>query len=115
MDAVKILTEISASFLEIIGIITIVFNALYTISLLLIFSRGEFGSKSFYKQFRHHLGHGILLGLEFLIGADIIRAIAIEPTLTNLAVLAGIVIVRTFLSIALDVEISRKWPWQSEK
>ena len=61
---------------------------------------------------RSGLGRSILLGLEFLVAADIINTVAIEPTLESLAVLAGIVLIRTFLSFSLEVEIEGKWPWQ---
>ena len=62
--------------------------------------------------FRSDLGRSILLGLEFLVAADIINTVAIEPTLDSLAVLAGIVAIRTFLSWSLEVEIEGQWPWQ---
>lgn len=62
--------------------------------------------------FRSSLGRSILLGLEFLVAADIINTVAIEPTLQSLAVLAGIVLIRTFLSFSLEVEIEGRWPWQ---
>ncbi|HZF42234.1 MAG TPA: DUF1622 domain-containing protein [Sphingomonadaceae bacterium] len=62
--------------------------------------------------FRSDLGRSILLGLEFLVAADIINTVAIEPTLESLAVLAGIVAIRTFLSWSLEVEIEGQWPWQ---
>jgi uncharacterized membrane protein len=63
-------------------------------------------------SFRSSLGEAILLGLEFLVAADIINTIAIQPTLSSLAVLAGIVLIRTFLSFSLEVEIKGSWPWQ---
>lgn len=63
-------------------------------------------------EFRSSLGRSILLGLEFLVAADIINTVAIEPTLASLAVLAGIVAIRTFLSFSLEVEIEGRWPWQ---
>jgi uncharacterized membrane protein len=65
-----------------------------------------------YHVYRANLGRAILLGLELLIIADIIRTVTMEPTLTNLAILAGIVLVRTFLSVALEVEIGGTWPWR---
>jgi len=65
-----------------------------------------------YHRYRANLGRAILLGLEILIVADIIRTIAVEPTLDNLAVLALIVLIRTFLSFALEIEIGGQWPWQ---
>jgi uncharacterized membrane protein len=60
---------------------------------------------------RSNLGRAILLGLEFLVAADIIDTVAIEPTLDSVAVLAGIVLIRTFLSWSLEVEIEGRWPW----
>jgi uncharacterized membrane protein len=68
------------------------------------------GSKA-YHDLRARLGRAILLGLEFLVAADIINSVAIEPSLQSLAVLAGIVIIRTFLSFSLEVEIQGRWPW----
>lgn len=65
-----------------------------------------------YHQFRQDLGRGILLGLEFLVASDIIRTVAVEPTLEGVLVLGLIVLVRTFLSMALQVELEGRWPWQ---
>ena len=65
-----------------------------------------------YRELRSTLGRAILLGLELLVAADIINTVAIAPTLESLAVLAGIVLIRTFLSLSLEVEIEGRWPWQ---
>lgn len=65
-----------------------------------------------YHSVRADLGRAILLGLELLVIADIIGTVAIEPTLQNLGVLAVIVAIRTFLSFALELEVSGRWPWQ---
>jgi uncharacterized membrane protein len=67
-----------------------------------------------YRRYRQQLGRSILLGLEFLVAADIIRTVAVTPTLTSIAVLAGIVLIRTFLSFSLELEITGRWPWQSQ-
>lgn len=64
------------------------------------------------RDFRSRLGRSILLGLEFLVAGDIIATVAFEPTLESVAILAGIVAIRTFLSFSLEVEIDGKWPWQ---
>jgi uncharacterized membrane protein len=58
------------------------------------------------------MGRSILTGLELLVAADIIRTVAVEPTLQSVLVLGLIVLIRTFLSISLQVEIEGKWPWQ---
>ena len=67
-----------------------------------------------YHALRADLGRAILLGLEFLVIADIIGTVAIEPTLQNLGVLAVIVAIRTLLSFALELEVSGRWPWQRQ-
>jgi uncharacterized membrane protein len=70
------------------------------------------GFEAGYRSYRADLGRGILLGLELLIAADILKTVVIDPTLNGLAVLGGIVLIRTFLSFSLDVEINGHWPWQ---
>jgi uncharacterized membrane protein len=72
---------------------------------------GEF--EQVYRAYRQGLGRAILLGLEFLVAADIIRTVAVSPTFRSAGVLALIVLIRTFLSMALQVEIDGRWPWQS--
>lgn len=67
---------------------------------------------STYRRFRQDLGRGILLGLELLVAADIIRTVALTPTLEDVLALALIVLIRTFLSFALAVELEGRWPWQ---
>lgn len=71
-------------------------------------------SGAIYVPFRRSLGRSILLGLELLVAADIIRTVALTPTLESVAVLAGIVLIRTFLSFSLELEISGRWPWQKQ-
>lgn len=67
-----------------------------------------------YRQFRTSLARSILLGLEFLVAADIVRTVTIDFTLESLAVLAVLVLIRTFLSFALETEIEGHWPWRRE-
>jgi uncharacterized membrane protein len=66
-----------------------------------------------YRSLRQSIGRGILLGLELLVAGDIIRTVAIAPTFSSLGVLAGIVLIRTFLSFSLEVELTGRWPWQA--
>ncbi|HYI34926.1 MAG TPA: DUF1622 domain-containing protein [Glaciibacter sp.] len=65
-----------------------------------------------YSAYRRWLGRSILLGLELLVAADIIRTVAITPTLDSVVVLGLIVLIRTFLSFSLELEITGRWPWQ---
>lgn len=72
--------------------------------------RGDFPAA--YRLYRQSLGRAILLGLEFLVAGDIIRTVAVSPTFASVGVLAVIVLVRTFLSFSLEVELEGRWPWQ---
>jgi uncharacterized membrane protein len=65
-----------------------------------------------YQRLRQDIGRGILLGLEFLVAADIVRTVAVEPTLDGVLVLGLIVLVRTFLSLSLQVELEGRLPWR---
>ena len=67
-----------------------------------------------YDQYKIHIGRSLLLGLEVLVAADIVKTIAIELTFTSLGLLAGLVVVRTFLSWTLVLEIEGRWPWQRQ-
>ena len=65
-----------------------------------------------YRRFRQQPGQAILLGLELLVAGDIVRTVVASPSLTSVAVLAAIVLIRTFLSFSLEVETTGRWPWQ---
>jgi uncharacterized membrane protein len=65
-----------------------------------------------YRAYRRQVGRSIILGLEFLIAGDIIRTVVIADTLMNIAALALIIVIRTFLSATLHLEIEGRWPWQ---
>lgn len=68
-----------------------------------------------YRSYKHSLGAALLLGLEILVAADVIRTVALEPTLENIISLGLLVLVRTFLSWALMIELEGRWPWQPEQ
>jgi uncharacterized membrane protein len=92
-----------------IGVLVIAGGATFALGRLL-FSRGQLpGTKS--SRFRQDFGGAIVHGLEFLVAGDIIRTVVVAPTLENVAVLAIIVLIRTVLSMALQVEIEGRWPW----
>lgn len=65
-----------------------------------------------YGTYRRRLGQAILLGLELLVAADIVGTVAVEPTLRSVSVLGLIVLVRTFLSMALEIEMEGRLPWR---
>jgi len=94
---------------EAIGVAIIVIGALAAV---VRFVSGRSGAEDRYACLRSDLGRSVLLGLEFLVAADIIGTVAIEPTLDSVIVLGIIVVIRTFLSFSLEAEIEGRWPWQ---
>lgn len=97
---------------EIAGIAVIVGGiAAATVLAAVRYRRGVRGPQGF-RQYRRGVGRAILLGLEFLVAGDIIRTVAVTPTFTSVGVLAAIVLIRTFLSFSLEVELEGRWPWQ---
>jgi uncharacterized membrane protein len=66
-----------------------------------------------YESYKHQLGIALLLGLELLVAADVVRTVALEPSWNNVAVLGLLVLIRTFLSWSLTVEIQGRWPWHT--
>ncbi|MHB9027196.1 MAG: DUF1622 domain-containing protein [Candidatus Latescibacterota bacterium] len=104
--------RISSLALELAGIGVIAFGALLaSLSALFQYYRRK-SVIDIYRGYRRQLSRGILLGLEFLIAADIIRTVAIEPTFKSVGLLAAIVVIRTFLSVTLQMEVTGKWPWE---
>lgn len=77
-----------------------------------LFALRRSGGLDAFREYRQGLGRAILLGLEILVAADIIRTVAVSPTFQSVGVLAVIVLVRTFLSFSLEVELEGRWPWQ---
>lgn len=67
-----------------------------------------------YRTYRQDLGRSIILGLEFLIAGDIIRTVVVADSLENVGILALIILIRTFLSVTLHLEVEGRWPWQPE-
>jgi uncharacterized membrane protein len=96
---------------EVLGIATLVLGlAAALVRAVLALPEGQ-GVENAYRIVRTVFGRSILLGLEFLVAADIIRTVAVQPSLENVAVLGLIVLIRTFLSFSLEVEIDGRWPW----
>ena len=101
--------------IESIGIATITLFAVFALlNAALGLARKEVG-ETIYQGLRQTLGRGILLGLEFLIASDIIYTVAVELTFETIGVLAIVVLIRTFLSLTLEVEMSGRWPWQNKE
>ena len=101
--------------IELIGVAIIAVGALATLAIFVMrFSRAGNRNQAV-ADFRASLGRAILLGLEFLVAADIINTVVVELSLENVASLAIIVLIRTLLSFSLEAEIEGRWPWQRER
>lgn len=111
--------ETAGRYMDVAGVSVMVIGAIVSIPMAL---RGLQPRKlpegaeplSVYRAYRQLLGRSILLGLELLVAADIIRTVAVAPTYESVGVLAIIVLIRTFLSFSLELEITGRWPWQKE-
>lgn len=118
MDFQHIIENVG-KFMDFAGVAVMVIGALVSVPMAL---RGYQPRKlplgaeklTVYRAYRQLLGRSILLGLELLVAADIIRTVAVTPTYESVGVLAIIVLIRTFLSFSLELEITGRWPWQKE-
>jgi uncharacterized membrane protein len=102
--------ETTGKVIDGVGVAVIAIGAL--LAAAVTFARRRSQGEDSYEVFRRRLGRSILLGLEFLVAADIIRTVAITPNAQSVAILGGIVAIRTFLSFSLQVEVTGAWPWQ---
>jgi uncharacterized membrane protein len=98
--------------IESIAIGIIVVGAITTTIVFFLRVIKEGALEECYRKFRSDFGKTILLGLEFLIASDIVGTVAVGPTFKDLGVLGLLVVIRTFLSFALELEITGRWPWQ---
>jgi len=99
------------SVIEIFGVLVIVLGVIWA-TFLYVHQRMV---EAHYAVYKIRIGRSLLLGLELLVAADIVKTIALELTFTSLGLLAGLVLIRTFLSWTLVLEIEGRWPWQRGK
>ena len=97
--------------IEIFGVLVIVLGIGWPTYLYI----GRRMAEPHYRTYKIRIGRSLLLGLEVLVAADIVKTIALELTFTSLGLLAGLVLIRTFLSWTLVLEIEGRWPWQHRK
>jgi uncharacterized membrane protein len=114
-DGVLTWVEYAATGVELLAV-AIIFVAILmaTVAYLLKIAARQ-ADRGTYNDYRHKVGRALLLGLEILVAADIIRTVVLEPTLDNVLVLGLLVLIRTFLSWALFLEIEERWPWQPRR
>ena len=98
--------------IESLAIAIIVVGAIMTTAIFVLRAIKEGSIDECYRRFRRDFGKAILLGLEFLIASDIVGTVAVGPTFRDLGVLGLLVLIRTFLSFALELEITGRWPWE---
>ena len=94
------------------GVSVIAIGALIATIRFLFQRHGE--TSILFRLYRQDMGRAILLGLEFLVAGDIIRTVVVDPTFNNVIVLGLIVLIRTFLSMSLQLELEGRWPWQHD-
>jgi uncharacterized membrane protein len=104
-----------AMVLEVFAVAIIALGTLYAGVRFVLALRDRERLRGGYSVFKAFIGRTLLLGLEVLVAADVIRTVALEPTLQNVGVLGILVLIRTFLSWSLVVELEERWPWQAEK
>ncbi len=105
--------DLIAKVVEFIGVLIMFFGLFYAF-FKAIRATGSFNQDT-YTEIRQTVGKAIMLGLEVLIAADIMATVVTEPTLRGVLVLGFIVLIRTFLSLSLQVELEGRFPWQKEK
>lgn len=104
--------EILSRVMEGIGVAVIAIGSLVAIAKAYRVWRSGAQQNDIFRQFRTGVAQAILLGLELLVAGDIIRTVAVDPTFQSVGVLAIIVLIRTFLSFEMTLEIDGRWPWQ---
>lgn len=109
------LAEGCAAVIELIGTGIITLVALYAVGHAAARLLRKEPPDNVFQDVRQRLGQGILLGLEFLVAADIIHTVAVDLSLATLGLLSVVLLIRTFLSFTLEVELSGRWPWQARK
>jgi uncharacterized membrane protein len=112
MEQFRRIMEIIGTGMDGVGVFIVAGGALVA-SCRLVLHRAQ-NTGNYYSLYRQDVGRAILLGLEFLIAGDIIRTVVVAPTMQNVLVLGLIVLIRTFLSLSLQLEIEGKLPWRRE-
>jgi uncharacterized membrane protein len=106
--------EAAAVLLEVLAVIIIIFG-IAAASLRYVYVRIKNPASHYYREYRSSIGNSLLLGLEILIAADIINTVALEATWESVGILGLLVLIRTFLSWSLFVDIEERWPWQKRE
>ncbi len=114
-DTLTRLMEPVATALELFGVFVIVAGILWATGRFLLRDLRSGDAMKAYESYRANLGRGILLGLEILVGADIVATVTAPLTFRSVGLLGLIVLIRTFLSFSLETEIEGRWPWRQRE
>jgi uncharacterized membrane protein len=111
MSFAKTYIQYAVAAVEVVGVTVIAVGVLLALVISVVSLRNR-SSQEVYYLCRERLGRSILLGIELLVASDIIKTVAIEPTLSSVGVLTIVVLIRIVLSLTLEVETTGRWPWQ---
>jgi uncharacterized membrane protein len=106
--------DIAARLVEGLGVLVILAGIVFAFARFAL-ERGKPGPKEAYERLRRKIGMTILLGLEILVAADIIATVVADPSIDRVLALGLIVLIRTFLSLSIQVELDGKLPWQGRR
>jgi uncharacterized membrane protein len=115
VTTIRAVIEWAALGIEVLAVAIIVASVI-----MVVFSHGtvrflfHLDTPGAYETYKHQLAKPLLLALDFLVAGDVVRTIALEPTLNNVAVLGLLVVIRTFLSWSITVELEGRWPWRGK-
>ena len=112
-DVPRVLIESVGFAFELVGVAVIALGSMLASGRFI--AQGIADIPARYRSLRQELGGAIVLGLEFLVAGDIIQTVAVDPSPQSVAVLGLIVLIRTFLSMTLQLEIDGCWPWQRRR
>lgn len=114
MRDIKEYIEIVATVIEVAGVLTVIIGMGLAFYRFGIRAKNDKKENS-YTRLRQQLGKSILLGLEILVAGDIVATVSFDPTMERVLILGLIVLIRTFLSISIEVEIEGRFPWQKKE
>ncbi len=113
VESVQDVADAATAGIELLAVSIIVASIVWaTVAAALRAARGD-RTAGTQREYRTRLGRALLLGLEILVAADVVRTVAVDPSLESAAVLGMLVVIRTFLSWSLSVEIDGRWPWRA--
>ncbi len=106
------LVDVVATVIELLAVVQVAVAVIYATGSYLYGRFADIAREARFETYRGRVARALLLGLEILVAADIVRTVVVEPTLRNVMALGLLVLIRTFLSWSLTVELEGRWPWQ---